>query len=97
MKHILKQVKSAAVENLDQSKHDGLVRFDAKHGEDLRVALPAFHSQVVLRAVDKSRTRDFLFLAHALTAVTASLPSLISWTLSAPCSKLRCVTLANMI
>src|SRR5207253_11101915 len=74
MKHIFKQVKSAAVENLDQSSRDGLVRFEVKHGDNLRVALPAPHSQVVLRAADKSRTRDFLFLAHALTAVTVLFP-----------------------
>jgi hypothetical protein len=78
MKHILKQVKSAAVENLDQLKHDGPVRFDVKHGDNLRVALSASQGQVVLRAVRKSGTRDFLSLAHPLTAVTASLPCLIS-------------------
>jgi hypothetical protein len=33
-------------------------------------ANPPPHSQVVLRAPDKSRMRDFLFLAHASTAVT---------------------------
>src|SRR5246127_2597792 len=82
MKRIFKQVKSAVVENLDQSSRDGLVRFEVKHGDNLRVALPSPHSDVVLRAADKSRTRDFLFLAHALTAVTVlfpQLPYLVAW------------------
>src|SRR4029077_20200965 len=51
---------------------------------------------IVPRAPDKSRTRDFLFLAHALTAVTVHFPQLpypVAWgqycrlsSLSMPCA-----------
>jgi hypothetical protein len=59
-------------------------------------ANPPPHSQVVPRAADKSRTRDFLSLAHALTAVAVffpQLPYLVAWgqycrlsLLSMPCA-----------
>src|SRR6266404_1328431 len=59
-------------------------------------ANPPTHRQVVLRAADKSRTRDLLFLAHPLNAVTVlfpQLPYLVAWSqycrsslLSMPCA-----------
>ena len=50
MKHILKQVKSAVVENLDQSSKRTRPSCYVKNGDNLRVALPGPHSQVVYRA-----------------------------------------------
>ena len=59
-------------------------------------ANPPPHSQVALRAADKSRKRDFLFLAHELNAVSVlfpQLPYLVAWgqycrlsLLSMPCA-----------
>src|SRR4029077_18477822 len=59
-------------------------------------ANPRPHSQILLHAADKSRTRDFLFLAQALTAVTVHFPQLpypVAWgqycrlsLLSMPCA-----------
>src|SRR5260370_3812990 len=57
---------------------------------------PPTHSQVAPHAADKSRTRDLLFVAHPLNAVTLlfpQLPYLVAWSqycrlslLSMPCA-----------
>jgi hypothetical protein len=48
MKHIFKQVKSAAVENLDQSQRDGLVRFEVNCRTWLRADCLCFRCHVCL-------------------------------------------------
>jgi hypothetical protein len=81
MKRIVKQVESAAVENLDP--RSAMALFASRSNMAITsVWLPAPRGPVVLRAADKSRTREFLFVAHASTAVTVlfpQMPYLIAW------------------